>query len=123
MIRSKSHSQTRSGKSNSLSVRGASVLQELLTELALVLLPHGVTPKRFGELSRLAFVQVAADMSRLRNGKVNQSRVAAQTGLSRADVKRLLETDLLGSVRPDQTPIRKGIGGWRTDGRFWTRAG
>src|SRR5205085_3830883 len=71
----------RSANSSLVSVRGASVLQELLTELAFVLLPRGMTPKRFGELARSAFVQAAADMSKLRNGKVNHSRVAAQTGL------------------------------------------
>ncbi len=123
MIRGKSPSQTRSRELNPLPARGAAVLQELLAELALVLLPRGVTPKRFGEFARLAFVQAAANMSRLRNGRVNQSRVAAQTGLSRADVKRLLGADLLSSVRPDQTPIRRVINAWRTDRRFCTKSG
>jgi hypothetical protein len=108
----------RTQKPSSVSARGASVLRALLAELASVLLPRGMTPKRFGELARSAFVQVAADMSRLRNGRVNHSRVAAQTGLSRAAVKRFLKSDVFDSVRPDQTPIRKVISGWRTDRRF-----
>src|SRR5438046_10519716 len=102
----------RSANSSLVSVRGASVLQELLTELAFVLLPRGMTPKRFSELARSAFVQAAADMSKLRNGTVNHSRVAAQTGLSRADVTRLLTRNIFDSVRPDQTPGRRGISGW-----------
>src|SRR5256886_9082248 len=113
----------RSANSSLVSVRGASVLQELLTELAFVLLPRGMTPKRFGEFVRAAFVRVAADMSKLGNGKVNHSRVAAQTGLSRADVKKLLTSNMFDSVRPDQTPIRKVITGWRTDRKFANRDG
>ena len=116
-------SRYRSRKSSPVSVRGASVLQELLTELAFVLLPRGMTPKRFSELARSAFVQAAADMSKLRNGKVNHSRVAAQTGLSRADVKRLLRTNVFDSVRSDQTPVKRVIRGWRTDRKFANRDG
>ena len=118
-----SRSRHRSVKSSLVSVRGVSGLQELLTELAVVLLPRGMTPKRFGELARSAFVQAAADMSKLRNGKVNHSRVAAQTGLSRADVKRLLTSNMFDSVRADQTPVKKVIAGWRTDRKFANRDG
>jgi Family of unknown function (DUF6502) len=104
-------------------MRGAAVLQELLTELAFVLLPRGMTPKRFGELVRSAFVQAAADISRLRNGRVNHSRVAAQTGLTRADVKRLLRHNVFTSVHRSQTPLEKVIDGWRSDREFSTRLG
>jgi Family of unknown function (DUF6502) len=104
-------------------MRGVSALHALLTELALVLLPRGMTPRQFGELARSAFVHVAADMSRLRNGKVNQSRVAAQTGLTRADVKRLLKRDAPGSFCPDQTPIRRVISGWLMDRKFANKDG
>jgi hypothetical protein len=104
-------------------IRGADVLRELLTELAFVLLPRGMTPKRFSDMVRAAFVRVAADMSRLRNGKVNHSRVAAQTGLSRTDVKRLLRHDVFGSTRCSQTPVERVIEGWRTDRAFATRSG
>jgi len=82
-----------------------------------------MTPKRFGELARSAFVQAAADMSRLRNGRVNHSRVAAQTGLTRADVKRLLEDDVVDSARLGQTAVERVIEGWRTDREFVTRPG
>jgi hypothetical protein len=104
-------------------MRGAAVLRELLTELAFVLLPRGMTPKRFGELVRSAFVQAAADMSRLRNGRVNHSRVAAQTGLTRADVKRLLRQNVFASAHRGQTAVERVIDGWRTDREFATRPG
>lgn len=123
MTRGQSLNRHRCEISSPVSVRGASVLQELLTELAFVLLPRGMTPKRFGELARSAFVQAAANMSKLRNGKVNHSRIAAQTGLSRANVKRLLRSNVFDSVRPDQTPVRRVINGWRTDRKFANRNG
>ena len=105
------------------SVRGASFLNEFLVELALVLLPRGMTPKRFAELARHAFVRAAADLSRLRSGKINYSRVAAQTGLSRADVRRLLEHEVLPYRGPDRAPVERVITGWRADRQFTDRRG
>jgi len=107
-----------------LQPRGTFSLQELLRELAFVLLARGMTPKSFGELSRSAFAQAAADQSKLKNGRVNHSRVAAQTGLTRADVKRLLSRGRHGvPFAARQTPMERVIGGWRSDRRFTNGAG
>ena len=95
-----------------------------MRELASILLARGMTPRDFSELSRLAFVQAAAARSKLRNGRVNHSRVAAQTGLTRADVKRLLARN--SSDRPIAshfTPVARVVEGWRTDRRYLDRAG
>jgi len=110
-------------KSEALILRGTAVLQEFLAELAFALLPRGMTPRGFGELARFAFVRAATEMSRLRNGRVNYSRVAAQTGLSRADVKRLLKTDSFDSRRIPNAPTERVVNGWRTDPRFSQRPG
>ena len=104
-------------------VRGATVLQHLLTEFALVLLPRGMTPKRFAAMARFAFVQAASDMSKLRNGRVNHSRVAAQTGLTRADVKRLLKYNAFASTSRGQTALERVMDGWRCDREFLNHAG
>jgi hypothetical protein len=80
-----------------------------------VLLPRGMTPRRFGELARFAFVQAATERSRLQNGRVNFSRVAAQTGLSRADVKRLLKSGDADFRRIARAPIERVVDAWRTD--------
>lgn len=107
-----------------MTMRGAPLLQSLLSELALVLLPRGMTPRRFSELARYAFVRAAADISRLRNGRVNYSRVAAQTGLTRADVKRLLHRNAReASKGGGNTAVERVINGWRTDGEFAVRLG
>jgi hypothetical protein len=109
---------------SSVSLRGDAALQELLEALASALLPRGMTPKRFGELARFAFVRAATERSRLRNGRVNHSRVAAQTGLSRADVKRLLlRNDALDDDRFAQAPVERVLDGWRTDRLFANRPG
>jgi hypothetical protein len=104
-------------------VKGSTALEHLLTELALVLLPRGMTPKRFAALARSAFVQAASDMSKLRNGRVNHSRVAAQTGLTRADVKRLLKYNMSGSTNRGQTAVERVMDGWRADREFLNRGG
>jgi hypothetical protein len=119
MARSQRRTKQRLSPLASLQPRGAFSLQALLRELAFVLLAHGMTPRSFGELSRSAFVQAAADHSKLRNGRVNHSRVAAQTGLTRADVKRLLSRDLRDvPLAPGQTAVERVIDGWRGDRRF-----
>jgi len=110
-------------KRNSTAVRGFAVLQDLLAELALVLLPRGMTPKRFAELARSAFVRVAADMSKLPNGRVNYSRVSAQTGVTRADVRRLLRHDATSAADQGQTALERVIDGWRIDREFVDRSG
>jgi hypothetical protein len=114
---------TRGAKNTRTSGRGTSLLRELLAELAFALIPHGMTPKTFDELARHAFVSVAADLSRLHNGRVNYSRVAAQTGLSRADVRRLLAHDAQDSPRLDRAPVERVINGWRTHRQFAGRNG
>jgi hypothetical protein len=99
--------------------RDTSSLQELLRELAFILISRGISLKGFSELSRSAFVQAAAGLSRLQNGRVNYSRVAATTGLSRADVKRLLEDRRTGAlVANQQTAVERVLNGWRHDTRF-----
>lgn len=107
-----------------VSLRGDAALQKLLEALASALLPRGMTPRRFAELARFAFVRAATEGLRLRNGRVNHSRVAAQTGLSRADIKRLLlQNDAPYTARFSQAPMERVLDGWRTDRLFAGRPG
>ncbi|HXR93088.1 MAG TPA: DUF6502 family protein [Steroidobacteraceae bacterium] len=100
-------------------------LQHLLGELALALLPRGVTPNSFFILAREAFVRAAAGNSRLKNGKVNHSKVAAITGLPRKEIRRILNrtTASLGLDRTTRMPSERVMQGWLTDRRFLTRKG
>jgi len=105
--------------------RGNAALRDLLVELALTLLPRGITPRTFSELSRQAFACAAATTSQRSNGKINHSRVAALTGLSRADVKRLLASPNPpdAALRFVEMPIERVLQGWRADRRFIDRLG
>ncbi len=89
-----------------------------------VFLSSGVTPKGFSELARRAFVHAAAVRSRLRNGRVNYSRVAAQTGYARADVRRILQSVApLGPTLVSRAPVARVLEAWRTDRSFAPRTG
>lgn len=94
-------------------------VKSLLTELAVVLLQVGITPKNFGELAKQAFVEAAGTLSKFRNGKINRSRVAVMTGLSRVEVKRLLSGQAsTSSVPAQQSRGERVISGWMSDRRF-----
>ena len=100
-------------------------LRLLLNELAIALLPRGITPNRFSNLARDAFVRAAAGNSRLRNGKVNHSKVAALTGLPRREIKRILDRTMASSEphRTTSVPSERVLHGWLTDRRFLTQEG
>lgn len=72
--------------------------------LAEPLLSAGITPDEFSALSRAAFVNAAATTCRLRNGRVNESRIAVVTGLSRQEIAR---------VRNQAPPLRSPLSGQR----------
>lgn len=100
-------------------VRRDAQVKRLLTELAVVLLQAGITPKHFGELAKQAFVQAAGTLSKFRNGKINRSRVAVMTGLSRVEVKRLLSgQSSMSPVPAQQSRGERVISGWMSDRRF-----
>lgn len=102
---------------------GNADLQQLLYELAVVLLPCGVTPARFSGLAREAFIRAAADQARLRNGKLNHSKIAALTGLPRKEIGRILKHPA-NRLEPDSTarrPSERVVQGWLTDRRFLTQ--
>ena len=98
-------------------------LRQLLFELALVLLPCGVTPIRFANLAREAFIRAAVGRARLRNGKPNHSKIAALTGLPRKEIRRTLKNprERLESDSTARKPSERVIRGWLTDRRFLTR--
>ena len=82
----------------------------------------GITPRLFGELAARAFVRAACKASTLRNGRINQSRVAVLTGLSRVEVRNLMRGPR--SAKPRFQPrTRRVIDGWISDPRYTVRAG
>jgi hypothetical protein len=97
-------------------------LHAMLAELAEPLMQAGVTPRLFGDLAARAFVKAACRASTLRNGRINQSRVAVLTGLSRAEVRNLMRGPR--SAKPRfQSRTQRVIDGWLSDPRYLARAG
>lgn len=104
---------------------GRSTLKILLFELAAILLQRGVTPPQFNALAKQAFIDAAANMSKFRNGRVNQSRVSVLTGLRRAEVRKLLSGTSSPMHCNDQhaSPVETVIAGWCADKRYIDRHG
>lgn len=101
------------------------VLRTLLGALAEALLDSGVTPHQVAEIAKDALVAEAARGARMATGRVNHSKVAALTGLSRAEVRRRLAE----ASRTKRVPLRaldrtsRVIAGWRRDPDFLRRDG
>jgi hypothetical protein len=95
-------------------------LTELLQGLADLLIHVGITPRHFGELAAAAFVRAACKASRLRNGRVNQSRVAVLTGLSRSEVRKIM-ADARSPKSRHQPRTQRVIDGWRSNRTYQDR--
>src|SRR5690348_6014998 len=89
-------------------------LHAMLTELAEPLMRAGITPRLFGDLAAHAFVKAACKASAFRNGRINQSRVAVLTGLSRAEVRNLMRGSR-GAKPRFQSRTQRVIDGWLSD--------
>ena len=93
-------------------------LQQQMTTLAALLIGQGMTAKTFEQLARCAFVQAATKGSTFTNGRVNYSRVAARTGLTRAEIKRVLSAGSDSWAQARSGPLERVVLGWRTDRHF-----
>lgn len=94
-----------------------SAVLSLLVELAGILVAAGISYPRFDALVRLAYFQSASSKARFGNRRVNQSAVAAITGLTRVEVRQFAK-----QLRPDPPKTRDRVDalieGWLTDPAF-----
>lgn len=97
-------------------------LEQLLSALARLLVPAGITPKYFEQLATRAFVHAAGDIARCRNGRINRSRVAALTSLRRGEIRRILSERSVSRLTELNQP-EKVISGWLSDKRFTDSSG
>jgi hypothetical protein len=90
-----------------------------MSEFARYLLLCGITSSRFTRIMRNAFYRAASLEARFQNKRLNQSAVAAMTGLTRAQVREFAKPKrALSSARRDR--IENVIEGWATDPAFST---
>jgi hypothetical protein len=97
-------------------------LVEFLTEFARYLLAAGVSISQFHDDAQLAFVRAAATEARFMNAKVNQSAVAAMTGLTRIQVRTLLRAPPNFALRRANR-TQQLVHGWLSDPVFNTARG
>lgn len=102
-------------------------LQQLLTQavirilrpLVRVLIRHEMSHAEFSELARRAYVQEASANFGIKGRKMTHSRIAVLTGLSRKEVRRLVnidESEIASSVTPNRAV--RVIDGWLSDPEF-----
>lgn len=99
-------------------------LQTLLDALAPLLLRARITPAMVEESVRLSFVRAAASGARMGSGRVNHSRIATLTGLSRVEVRRLFAAPQRRTPPPRQLDrAARVLEGWSRDAAFRSAQG
>jgi len=93
-----------------------------LVEFARFLLAAGISSDQFSKLTQLAFLRAASTGSRFRNDRINQSAVAAMTGLNRTQVRSLLKKEKTKS-RAKENRIDRVVSAWISEAEFLTTAG
>jgi hypothetical protein len=96
-----------------------------IVPVARFLLRSGISFREFSELGRLAFVHVAREDYGIRGRPTNLSRVAAMTGISRKDVRRvqLLADEYAEDPRVQLSPLGDVLQHWCTSPDFIDEAG
>ena len=96
-------------------------LVALLDVLASILIPLEITPARLAQIARASFVKASVSHARMRSsGRPHLARIAALTGLSRAEVKRLVSSNYeIGHQELESSPrALRVLGAWRTSKRY-----
>jgi hypothetical protein len=90
---------------------------EFLSEFAKYLVAAGITSPRFADITRLAFFKAASAKARFGNERLNQSAVAAMTGLTRVQVREFAR-----QTKPELPRTRDRVDhiieGWSADPAF-----
>ena len=92
----------------------------LLQPLARIFLRFGRGYREFSELSKAAFVAVAAEDYGVHGRPTNVSRIAAMTGLTRKEVSRIRKRidDSKATATDRGTPLQEVMSAWRTSDEF-----
>jgi Family of unknown function (DUF6502) len=98
-------------------------LRPALIHLALFLIDQGITAGELQLAVAEVFVKAAASRARMKNGRVNQSRVAAMTGCTRTEVRRLVGPMQKRDTTTEDYGVRRALVGWSFDPEFKTKSG
>src|SRR5688572_2870013 len=102
--------RTRSAQSNAFAC--------LLEPLALIFLAFGAGAGEFAQAAKVAHVRASSKSLARGKQRVSRSRIAVVTGLTRAEVRKLLE-DVPGARHERyRNRAQRVLDGWRTDKNF-----
>lgn len=97
-----------------------SPLIDFLSVFAEFLLAAGIKSPQFAAMMRLAFFRAASASAKLGNERINQSSVAAMTGLTRPQVRKFARQT--HPALPERTDrIENVVDAWATDPKFADR--
>jgi hypothetical protein len=94
-----------------------------LTEFARLLMAAGITSTQFNQLAELAFYRAASEDARFRNSRINQSSVAAMTGLNRSKIRALIRAEKKKTHSRPESHREKLLGAWMSEPEFLTSSG
>ena len=94
--------------------------QVLLGPLVRILLRQGISYAEFAEVAKSVYVEVALKDFKVAGRKATRTRVAVMTGLTRKEVKRVIDGALKDQYEPNAKFSRLGrvLVGWHTDTDF-----
>jgi hypothetical protein len=92
-----------------------------MTEFARFLLAAGITRNRFSRIVELAYFQAASEEARFQNNRLNQSAVAAMTGLTRTQVRAMLRKTR-GTPECPNDRLDRIVAAWTSDAEYTTAA-
>jgi hypothetical protein len=98
-------------------------LAAFLKELARLLLAAGVSFPQFEKAAQTAFVSAGMDRGRLRNARVNQSAIAAITGISRPTIRAILTGESSESASRNRSRLLSLVYGWTSNPEFLLDSG
>lgn len=108
-----------------LQLRVARAMLTVIRPLARTVLRHGISFREFDQLARRAFVQAATADYGIRGRPTNISRVAAMTGLSRKEIRRIRNTPDAEAGLPVAKRNRAAelLHLWHTDPEYLSESG
>ncbi len=94
---------------------------EFMTEFARFLVAAGIPRTKFSRMVEFAYFQAASQDARFRNNRLNQSAVAAMTGLTRSQVRTMLKRQR-SALEKTNDRIDRIIATWTSDAEYITAA-
>lgn len=97
----------------------------VMRPVAATLLRFGVGYREFSDICKTAFVEAASDEFGIRGRQTNASRVAAMTGLTRKEVRRIKSLNLLTTLpsAAKHSAPAEVLHVWHADSRFCSATG